>query len=62
MEYYGVITTLMDKTVEKLDGEYDFKPSLETVGFSSCHWFKDQEKQKAFIDYMIKEGFTLEDN
>lgn len=53
-KYYGVMTDTLTKDFETIEGEYEFKPSLEECSrFCSCHWFKTIKEQIVFMNYCL---------
>ena len=48
-KYFGVIVNLISRTTESIEGDYQYKPSIEDVGtFCSCHWYTSEEKALIF--------------
>ena len=62
-KYYGVIADPMFKDADIISGEYNWKPSTESIGdmFGTvCHWFTDYGDFLDHIEYITdKLGFKV---
>lgn len=61
MKYYGAVCCTLDKTVSKIEGDHEYKPSIESAGwFGHCKWFDNEDDRNAFIGYAIAElGYRI---
>jgi len=55
MKYYGFMVCELDGTIEDLEGNFDYKPSHESCGFSFAKWFKNEDDRNKSKEYIIKE-------
>ena len=67
VHYYGVIVNTMDRTTDFIEGDHDYKPSIEHAGwFCSCRWYTDQIEaltfqlaaEMVFVDMIERDGKT----
>lgn len=57
MRYYGFMVSELDGNIEDLEGNFDWKPSHESCGFSFAKWFTniiDRDESKKYIKQEIK--------
>ena len=61
MEYYGVMISLLDRSLILNDCEAQFKPSVEDVTkFTSIHWFNYKDSRDNLVIRLVEHGFLLE--
>ncbi len=57
MYYYGFMVCELTGEIENLEGNFNWKPSHESCGFSFAKWFlniADRNKSKKYIKQEIK--------
>jgi len=53
--YYGAICCEFDKSVERIQGNYPYKPKVETAGMSTiCRWYESFQEREDFISYAVE--------
>ncbi len=58
-KYYGIILTTMTKpySYQLIEGNHDYKPSVETVGFfGTCFWFRSEEARSEKLLLLKRDG------
>jgi len=53
--YYGLMVNELDGSIENLEGNFEYKPSHESCGFSFAKWFTDKEERDKCSIYMTEQ-------
>ena len=61
-KYYGVFVSELSGEVDNLEGDYDYKPSHESCGFSFAKWFTDKSERDETCEYMKNEISNIRKN
>ena len=51
MYYYGFMVSELTGEIDKLEGEFDWKPEHESCGFAYTKWYKLESKRDELLLY-----------